>query len=607
MELPIAFENEGQQLIGVLHVPNGASKVPGVVMCHGFTGNRSESHFLFTKAARAFAEAGIAVLRFDFRGSGDSDGSFEDMTVSSEISDAVRAIEVLAQRPEVDANRIGIVGLSLGGCVAACATARSERVRATVLWAPVHDPKVIAYHRNAMEQVFPWEFTGGLLLGEALVRELPTIDPVAELRNARGSVLILHGSADQTLPVEGSEAFVRAIESAGGQVEREIVDGADHTFASVTHERYAIDRTASWFRDVFAAIEPEIAPSAKRISYADAGVDIEAANVTKKRLRELVRESYTPNVLTELGSFGGLFLANFPDLDEPVLVSSTDGVGTKLKVAIAANRHDTVGMDLVNHCVNDILVMGARPIFFQDYIALGKHRGDVVANVVAGLAKACRATGCALLGGETAEMPDMYAPGEYDLAGTIVGIVDRKRILDGSRVRVGDVLIGVGSDGLHTNGYSLARRLIFDEARWSVDHFVPEWGRTVADELLRPHRPYLDAISPLLDDELVHAMAHITGGGITDNVPRVLPKGTAAKVYRDTWDIPPVFNTLYRLGNLDEAEALRTFNMGVGMVLICDSDDSETVMGRLRSSGERVWQIGEVVDGKDADGEVRYA
>ncbi len=607
MELPIAFENEEQQLIGVLHLPDGASSVPGVVMCHGFTGNRAEAHFLFTKTARALAKAGIATLRFDFRGSGDSEGAFEDMTVNGEISDALRAVEFLAGRPEIDVKRIGILGLSLGGCVAACATGRSEQIAATVLWAPVHDPKVIAYHRNATERVFPWEFTGGLLLGEALVRELPTIDPVAELKTARGPVLIVHGSADQTLPVEGSETYVRAVESVGGRVERHVVDGADHTFATVAHERIAIDHTVSWLRDVFKAEEVKAAPSTKRISYADAGVDIEAANATKKRLRELVRESYTPNVLTELGSFGGLFLAHFPDLEEPVLVSSTDGVGTKLKVAIAANRHDTVGMDLVNHCVNDILVMGARPIFFQDYIALGKHRGDVVANVVAGLAKACRATGCALLGGETAEMPDMYAEGEYDLAGTIVGVVDRKRILDGSRVRVGDVLIGIGSDGLHTNGYSLARRLVFDEAKWSVDYHVPEWGRTVADELLRPHRPYLDAIFPLLDDELVHAMAHITGGGITDNVPRVLPKGTAAKVYRDTWDIPPVFTTLYRLGNLDEAEALRTFNMGVGMVLICDSDASETVMGRLRRSGERVWQIGEVVDGNGSDGEVQYA
>lgn len=331
MELPIAFENEGQQLIGVLHLPESAANVPGVVMCHGFTGQRAEAHFLFTKAARAFAKAGMAVLRFDFRGSGDSEGLFEEMTINGEVSDAIQAVNVLASRAEVDSSRIGIVGLSLGGCVAACATARSQSIHATVLWAPVHDPKALGDRRSAPDNTYPWEFTGGFKIGEAFIRELPDIDPVRELATAAGPVLILHGSADQTLPVDGSMAYVTAIEAAGGRVERHVIDGADHTFASVAHETLAIEQTTTWLQTAFNMGAEEQDHATKRFSYADAGVDIEAANATKKRLRELVRNSYTPNVLTELGSYGGLYLADFPDLDEPVLVSSTDGVGTKLR------------------------------------------------------------------------------------------------------------------------------------------------------------------------------------------------------------------------------------------------------------------------------------
>jgi phosphoribosylformylglycinamidine cyclo-ligase len=602
MERPVTFESEGQQVVGMFHTPDGSPKAPAVVLCHGFTGNKSESHFVFVKLARSLADAGMATLRFDFRGSGDSEGSFEEMTISGEIADAMNAVEFLAEQPEVDADRIGVLGLSLGGCVAACVTGRSPLVKATILWAPLHDPDVFNERLSPTPTSFPHEFSGGMLLGKPFVDELPDIDPLVEIRGAQGSVLILHGSADETLRVAWSDAYVSSLTEAGVPFESEIVEGADHTFARIDHERHVIQRSVAWFITHLGE-EPK-AP--RSISYADAGVDIEAANKTKERLRELVRESYTPRVLTELGAFGGLFRADFPDMTDPVLVTSTDGVGTKLKVAIMADKHDTVGRDLVNHCINDILVMGATPLFFQDYVALGSHDGTVVADVVAGLAKACTDTGCALLGGETAEMPDMYQPGEYDLAGTIVGIVDRANILDGSRVQVGDTVLGLGSDGLHTNGYSLARRLLFDEAGWSVDHHVPEWGCSVAEELLKPHRSYLGSLLPLLDADLIHAMAHITGGGLTDNLPRVLPEGTTAKVFRDTWDIPPVFTTLYQLGNMVENEALRAFNMGVGMAVICAADEANDIMSRLRETGERVWKIGEVVE-SDEDGEgVRY-
>ena len=598
MERPIAFENEGEQLVGILHLPeNGGSvRAPGVVLCHGFTGNRSEAHWVFVKLARRLASDGFAVLRFDFRGSGDSAGRFEDMTISREVSDARRAVEVLAAEPGVDRERIGILGLSLGGCVAACVAGASPLVRATVLWAPVADPDRQFPRLTAAEVSFPHEFSPGMLLGRAFVDELVHVDPVAEITKTRGPVLVLHGSADTAIPVAWSEAYVDALRAAGVPCEREIIPEADHTFSGVAFERRVIDRTAGWLAEHLAGGAAAAAP--RPITYADAGVDIEKANATKRRLRELVRGTNTPQVLSEIGAFGGLFRADFPGLHEPVLVASTDGVGTKLKVAIMADRHDTVGADIVNHCVNDILVMGARPLFFMDYVALGEHRSEVVVDIVKGLACACADAGCALLGGETAEMPDVYRPGDYDLAGTIVGVVERGRILDGRRVKMGDVVLGLGSDGLHTNGYSLARKLCFEVAGWGVDTYVPDWGATVAEELLRVHRPYLKSLAPLLADELVHAMAHITGGGITDNLPRVLPAGCLARIDRDAWPVPPVFQSLVEMGRLDAAEAYRTFNMGIGMAVVAAADDADAVAERLRAAGERVWRIGEIAAGE---------
>jgi phosphoribosylformylglycinamidine cyclo-ligase len=331
------------------------------------------------------------------------------------------------------------------------------------------------------------------------------------------------------------------------------------------------------------------------MDYKASGVDIDAGNETVRRIRSLARSTFTPGVLSDIGSFGGLFRLEPGKFRDPVLVSSADGVGTKLKVAFRANRHDTVGGDLVNHCVNDILVQGARPLFFLDYLATGRLAPDIAESIVGGIAAACRENGCALLGGETAEMPGMYADGEYDLAGFIVGVVERERIIDGRTIAPGDVLIGVPSAGLHTNGYSLARRIAFEVLRLQVDTHVDELGETVGEALLAPHRSYLPVIQPVLDSGRIKGMAHITGGGISDNLPRVLPAGTAAAVNRQTWDVPPLFRWLQRAGNVPLDDMLRTFNMGIGLILVAASQDADALVRELAASEARV--IGEVVPG----------
>ena len=342
------------------------------------------------------------------------------------------------------------------------------------------------------------------------------------------------------------------------------------------------------------------------MDYRAAGVDIDAASRLVQRVRDLARQTFTPGVLSDIGAFGGLFQPEWGHHRQPVLVASADGVGTKLKVAFLAARHDTVGVDLVNHCVNDVLVQGARPLFFLDYLATGRLAPDVSAAVVQGLAQGCIENGCALLGGETAEMPGFYAAGEYDLAGFIVGIVDRGRLIDGSAIAPGDCLIGLPSSGLHTNGFSLARRIVFDTLGLRVDTPVDELGSRVGDELLRPHRSYLRAITRLLESSpgLVKGLAHITGGGLTDNVPRVLPPGTAARIVRD-WQAPPVFGFLQREGNVPEDEMYRTFNMGIGMVVVVAPGSSAAARALLAEAGEPgAVPIGTVVEG---DRQVVYA
>ena len=334
------------------------------------------------------------------------------------------------------------------------------------------------------------------------------------------------------------------------------------------------------------------------MDYKQSGVDIDAGNEVVRRIRSLAKGTFTPGVLSEIGSFGGLFSLSAAGMRDPVLVSSADGVGTKLRVAFMTGIHDTVGRDLVNHCVNDILVQGAIPLFFLDYLATGRLDPDVAVQIVEGLSIACRENGCALLGGETAEMPGFYADGEYDVAGFIVGAVDREHLIDGRTVRSGDVLIGLPSSGLHTNGYSLARRIAFDVAGLDVNDEVPELGTTIGDALLRPHRSYLPVIRPLLGTGLVRGMAHITGGGITDNLPRVLPEGRGAVIDRKSWQVPALFQWLQRQGGVPDEDMRRTFNMGVGLIVICGPDAADAVIDVLAGAGERdAVRIGEVQEG----------
>ncbi|HMO79851.1 MAG TPA: phosphoribosylformylglycinamidine cyclo-ligase [Pyrinomonadaceae bacterium] len=325
----------------------------------------------------------------------------------------------------------------------------------------------------------------------------------------------------------------------------------------------------------------------KPISYADAGVSIDNANMALAKIREYARSTFNERTLTEIGSFGGMFSGAFPGMAEPILVASADGVGTKLKIAFETGVHGTVGADLVNHCVNDILVQGARPLFFLDYFATGKLDPDVTAAVVEGMARACRENGCVLLGGETAEMPDFYPPGEYDLAGFIVGVVDKKNVIDGKSVKPGDVVLGIPSTGLQTNGYSLARKLFFEVGGYKVDSYVEDLGTTVGEALLATHSSFLPQIGPLLDSAggksrggedagrpsgIIKGIAHITGGGFLENIPRILPEGVAVEINRGSWPEPPIFGMMQRLGNVSDSEMFRTFNMGIGMVVICSSE-----------------------------------
>ena len=332
------------------------------------------------------------------------------------------------------------------------------------------------------------------------------------------------------------------------------------------------------------------------MDYRASGVDIDAGNEAVRRIRGLARSTFTSAVLSDIGSFGGLFRLEPGRFRDPVLVSSADGVGTKLKVAFLANRHDTVGIDLVNHCVNDILVQGAQPLFFLDYLATGRLSPLVAEAIVGGMAAACKASGCALLGGETAEMPGFYSDGEYDIAGFIVGVVEKDELITGAAILAGDVLVGVPSSGLHTNGYSLARRIVFEHLGLSVDAHVAELGRSVGEALLEPHRSYLPVMRPLLGGSVVKGMAHITGGGITENLPRVLPQGTGALVRLGSWDVPAIFRFLQEAGQVPQEDMLRTFNMGVGLIIATGPDDVDRLLGALAAGGvadARV--VGEIV------------
>jgi len=332
------------------------------------------------------------------------------------------------------------------------------------------------------------------------------------------------------------------------------------------------------------------------VDYKQSGVSIEAGNETVRRIKALARQTYTPGVLSGVGSFGGLFALD-GSAPDPVLVASADGVGTKLKVAFLAGVHDTIGVDLVNHCVNDVLVQGATPLFFLDYLATGRLAPEVAEQIVTGVARACSDNGCALLGGETAEMPGFYGDGEYDVAGFIVGLVSRQHVVDGRDIVSGDRLIALPSSGLHTNGYSLARAIVFDRMGLRVDSYVPELRETVGAALLRSHRSYLRAIRPLLGQGIIKGMAHITGGGIPDNLPRALPSGVRYVLDDASWTVPPIFRWLQQGGGVDTPEMFRAFNMGVGLVLVSAPDAADRVLHHLREAGEEPWVLGEVVTG----------
>jgi phosphoribosylformylglycinamidine cyclo-ligase len=336
----------------------------------------------------------------------------------------------------------------------------------------------------------------------------------------------------------------------------------------------------------------------KSITYADAGVDISSGDRSKQRIKMLARKTFNRQVLSEIGGFGGLFALDLEKFPNPVLVSSADGVGTKLKVAFDLGIHHTVGQDLVNHCVNDIAVQGATPLFFLDYLASGRLEDMVVEKVVQGISEACRANGCVLIGGETAQMPGFYADGEYDLAGTIIGAVSRDKIVTGERIEAGDVLIGLPSNGLHTNGYSLARKLLFEVAKYGPEQYVNELKDKTGAALMRVHRSYLSIIKKLVGAEVVQGMAHITGGGITENLPRILPKGLGALIDLASWQPPPLFEHLQSLGNVTQEEMMRTFNMGIGLICVVPAEKVKKAKAVLNRANERHCIIGRITRGE---------
>ena len=335
------------------------------------------------------------------------------------------------------------------------------------------------------------------------------------------------------------------------------------------------------------------------LTYRDAGVDIDAGNRSVELIKDSVRATYRPEVLGDLGGFGGLFALNSKKYDEPVLVSGTDGVGTKLKIAFKLGRHDTIGQDAVAMCVNDILVQGAEPLFFLDYLAVGKLEPEQVASIVKGVAGACKESGCALIGGETAEMNGFYPVGEYDIAGFAVGVVEKSKIITSERVKEGDVLLGLPSSGLHSNGFSLVRKIVFDVKKFTGDEEIDELGETIGDALLTPTRLYPRTILPLIDefDEAIHGMAHITGGGFYENIPRALPKDMGVTINDDAWEMPAIFRLMHEWGNVAWYEMYRTFNMGIGMVIIVDKNRAADIEKSLEAKGETVYRIGEVTRG----------
>jgi len=342
------------------------------------------------------------------------------------------------------------------------------------------------------------------------------------------------------------------------------------------------------------------------LTYADAGVDIDKANKLVSTISEIAKKTSRTGVIGEIGGFGGLFSLNLANLDRPVLVSSTDGVGTKLKIAFMLDKHDTVGIDLVAMCVNDIIVQGAKPLFFLDYLSLGKLESEQVTEIIKGIGEGCKQANCALLGGETAEMPGFYKDKEYDMAGFAVGIVDNSKIIDGTEVRVGHRLIGIASSGLHSNGYSLVRKICFDRLKLKIDDYVPELGQSIGEALLTPTKIYVEPLLSILKDLPVHGLAHITGGGIEDNILRIVPGACQISIQAEIWDVPPIFTFLQQAGNVSDAEMRRTFNNGIGMIAIVPADATDDVLQRLEAMNEKAYLIGEIMECTDSSKRVTW-
>lgn len=336
---------------------------------------------------------------------------------------------------------------------------------------------------------------------------------------------------------------------------------------------------------------------AEQLTYKDSGVDIDAGNRSVKLIKDSVKATYRPEVLGDLGGFGGLFALNSGKYKEPVLVSGTDGVGTKLRLAFMLDKHDTIGQDAVAMCVNDILVQGAEPLFFLDYLAVGKLDPEQVASVVKGVANACKESGCALIGGETAEMSGFYPVGEYDIAGFAVGVAEKSQLITSDRVKEGDVLLGLPSSGVHSNGYSLVRKIVFDHKGFKGDEYIAELGKTIGEELLTPTRLYPKTCLPLINNFDIHGMVHITGGGFYDNIPRALPENMAVEIDSSVWQMPTIFKLLQEWGNVDWKEMYRTFNMGIGMIIMTSAEEAEKIKAHLQAANETVYEIGKVVKG----------
>ena len=337
----------------------------------------------------------------------------------------------------------------------------------------------------------------------------------------------------------------------------------------------------------------------KPLTYADAGVDIDKANSLVDSIKKIASQTRRPGVMGDIGGFGGLFSLSLENLKRPVLVSSTDGVGTKLKIAFALDKHDTIGIDLVAMCVNDIVVQGAKPLFFLDYLSMGKLKTEIAEEIIKGIGDGCQQAQCALIGGETAEMPGFYSDNEYDLAGFAVGVVDDSKIVDGSEIRRGYQLVGIASSGIHSNGFSLVRKICFDLMKLKVEDYVTDLGRTLGEELLTPTRIYARPLMNLLRDFPVRGISHITGGGIPDNILRVVPDRCQVRIRKGSWDVPPVFNFLQKAGNIEEYEMMRTFNCGIGMIVVVPEDAVDEVLQRLVSMGEKAFVIGDIVERKD--------